>query len=429
MKNNFTSVTRFLSLAGLAIGAMMTTACSDSGGDDPTPIVGADIFHLGYGVGYSGTAEGSVLPLTSEALSAGAITFANNGFNMEPSRTHRFYGSSDGSLLYNLEYGNGNVVVYKPTGTTSFYQKIGEINVTGVIGTTNPRWQVINDEVALLYNISTQHVKDANDNYEKTVSTVDIVSIGLGETLTLGTKVSVVLPDETDTSVNNLHIWRIDMPVISGNKVYIGVAKRGYDGAANVASNDYAASTLVLDYPSLQNPKIIYSTLGKGETYGYRTPSYFVDESNNVYHVNMLNSRIFKITNGEYDNAYDFDLATALGMTQVGGTGIFYAGNGIAYMPFYDATIGAGYEQGAWSVARVDLRNKTAIKMNTPANLWLRYYQGAKIGKDGKLYMALCPVDAPGNIYIFDPTNASADGFTKGASLAVSGEGFYLGIF
>lgn len=67
--------------------------------------------------------------------------------------------------------------------------------------------------------------------------------------------------------------------------------------------------------------------------------------------------------------------------------------------------------------------------MNMPDGLWMRYYQGAKLGKDGKLYMAICPTTRSGNIYIFDPTNASANGFEKGASLAVAGEGFYLGVF
>lgn len=43
--------------------------------------------------------------------------------------------------------------------------------------------------------------------------------------------------------------------------------------------------------------------------------------------------------------------------------------------------------------------------------------------------MALTPLGQEGNIYIFDSTKTDANGFTKGAKLKVTGEGFYIGVF
>lgn len=429
----FSNIKATLTVATTA--AILLVGCSDSD-DNPTPgYDGTEPFHLGIGVGYSGAAQGAVLPLSADNLNDATLTYDfSKGYNLEPARTHRFYSGNDGKYLYNLEYGNGNIVKYEPTGTSSLYNKIKEINIKEIIGTSNPRWRVVSNDLGLVYNVVVEDVTDSENNFLSKKATLHIMGVNLSD-LSLTEKKEVVIPTETSTSeIPNLTIWRVDQPIVSGGKVYIGVAKRGYDNTGQALSgqfsrtHNYPASTLVLDYPSFENPKVIHSTLGNGETYGYRSPSYF-EYNGSVYHVNMLNSRIFKITNGEYDNSYDFDVAKALGMEQIGGTGIFYASNGIAYMPFYDATQGSGREYGAWGIARIDLNNKTAIKMNMPQNLWLFYYQNAKVSKDGKLYMAICPLNAPGNIYVFDPNKADANGFEKGAQLTVAGEGFYLGIF
>lgn len=413
-------------------------SCSDDKNDGPVlpSYDGTQPFHLGIGIGYSGSAQGAVLPLSADNLRDTTQTYDfTKGYTLEPARTHRFYSGQEGKFLYNLEYGNGNIVKYQPTGGSGLYAKLKEINVKEIIGTANPRWRVVNDNLGLVYNVVVTDVKDSANNFIRKRAVVDILPVHL-EDLSLGEKKSVELPQETDyTEIPNLTIWRIDQPILHNGKIYFGVAKRGYDNTGKalqaqqlVQINEYPSSTLVLDYPSLDNPKIINSTLGTGETYGYRSPSYF-EYNGDVYHVNRAKSRVFKITNGEYDNSYDFDIAKALGVDSIGGTGIFYASQGIAYLPFFDMAKGSRYTEAAWGIARVDLNNKTAIKMNMPSDLWLFYYQNAKVGADGKLYMAICPMKESGNIYIFDPNKADANGFEKGAKLTVAGEGFYLGIF
>ena len=103
-------------------------------------------------------------------------------------------------------------------------------------------------------------------------------------------------------------------------------------------------------------------------------------------------------------------------------------GNGIGYATYYDTELGSSESAAAWGVLRVDIYNKTAIKMNTPNNLYLNQYQYAKV-VDGKVYMALCPVGGEGNVYIFDSAVASADGFTVGATLKTGAGASYIGIF
>lgn len=430
---------KFLSKSMLTLALTMSifTACNNED-EKKTPLLiptDTKYLHIGYGVGYSGEAEGYILPQSD--LSVGNISFLNNGYSLGPSRAHRFYSSSDGTMLYNLEYGNGNLKKIQTVAGSSFYSLVGEKNIADAIG-THPRWRVIDDNTALVYNITTKDSVDIRRNFVKKISIVRLMKIDLAGTMTVSTPVDVVLPDETETIVPNLHIWRIDQPVIHGGKVYIGVAKQGYDPTktgreATVRTSEYAASTLVLDYPTFANPTIIRSKVGKGQTYGYRAPSYWVAEDGSIYHNSMDDTRIFKITNGKYDDTYDFDLAKALGLEKVGGTGMFYTYNHIAYIPFYEASKGkgSGTKDGKawWGVARVDLKNKTAVKLDLPENLWLWYYQNAKLDKNGKLHMAINPVGQNGNIYIFDPTNPTSTGFTKGANISISGEGFYMGVF
>ena len=138
---------------------------------------------------------------------------------------------------------------------------------------------------------------------------------------------------------------------------------------------------------------------------------------------------MLKISNGDYDNSYVMDLSALLGV-EIGSNGWFYVGNGIGYLPYYDKALGNSAAAGAWSVARIDLYNKSVVKLNVPQNLWLQQYQYSITGEDGKFYMALAPVTGEGHIYMFDPTSTSADGFEKGATLpALDSDCTYIGIF
>ena len=173
---------------------------------------------------------------------------------------------------------------------------------------------------------------------------------------------------------------------------------------------------------------MITSSVAKGSTQGYRTPVMHVDSKNDIYQITAAPSHILKITNGDYDNAYDFDLSAALSMN-AGALGWFYVGDGIGYVPFYDIDRGSGSDVAAWGVARIDVYNKTAVKLNLPENLWLYQYQNGVV-EDGIFYMAIAPLGGEGNIYMFDVTSDSPDAFTLGARIkTIDTSSAYLGVF
>lgn len=413
-------------------GAGLFTSCQKN----DTGFVHSGDFNLVYGIGYRGASEILMLPTDNKASEV--IDFKGKGykFNSEV-RTNRFYSSNDSKYIYNYEYGVGAVTRLTRSNDSEIYKEEKRIDLKGIIGTTYARWKMIDENTALLYDVKVNHLKNTDNSYKETRSTLHIVKISL-PSLTVGEKMEIELPKEEDetSTLPNLHIWRIDNPIVANGKVYFGVAKRGFDGAKNVGGQEYGASeehayytsTLLLDYPSLNNPKIIKTTMGKGQNYGYRTPSFFQTENSDVFNIGMDNGRIYRFRANNYDANYDFDLAKALNLNKIGATGMFYTHSGIAYVIFYDAEKGNGVQQAAWGVARVDLNTRTAIKMELPENLWLNYYQNAKYA-NGKLYMAICPTKSAGNIYAFDPTKASATGYEKGATINVSGEGYYLGIW
>ena len=108
----------------------------------------------------------------------------------------------------------------------------------------------------------------------------------------------------------------------------------------------------------------------------------------------------------------------------------FYVGNVNGYVPFYDADLGIDSGVASWGVARIDLYNKTAVRLNLPGNLWLQQYQSGVLGDDGLFYMAIAPLGGEGHIYKFDPKSSSADGFTLGTPIqTIDSKSAYLGVF
>lgn len=391
---------------------------------------GKAYYHVVMAIGEGG--DDGTLTQAIPDLTKGTISFDGYGFEVPSTRTARVYASNDGKFLYNLNYGGGTVAKFSVEGGQS-YTKINETNVQYAIGTTHPRWTKVDDDAALLHNVITEHkYTDATGtNYSYTAATAYLVSIDLENKMAMGAVERFEIPRTAEDSAKNLHVWRIDAPVVKNGKALYGVAKRKYNPATATNSNvAYEAMSIVVDYPSLTNPKVITSSVAKGSTYGYRTPVAHADEKGDIYQIAGSPSFILKIRNNDYDNSFVFNLSEKLGLgIQVASNGWFYAGNGIGYVPYYDIAKGNSAAAAAWGVARVDVYNGTAIRMNIPGALWLHQYQYSVKGNDGKLYMALAPVGTDGNIYIFDPASTSPDGFTTGATLKGAAGQFYIGIF
>lgn len=408
---------------------MCMMACTNENLDAEISDNGAEtLFNVVLSTSTEGNTETYVQAL--ENLKDGEISFHNYGFEVPSTRTARVFASQDGKTLYNLNYGGGTIMKFTVAGGQNYYQT-NETNVALMVGTEYPRWTVLNDKNALVHNVTTENKFTDEDNqtsgYLYTEATATIVDVDLSD-MSLGSCASFLIPTSEKDRENNQFIFRIDAPAIADGKAYYGVAKRKLNPNnpdEQIKNISYPATTLVMDYPSLENPKVIESAVANGSTYGYRIPVSHQDEHGNVYQITA--SHLLKLNDGQYDDNYVFNLSEAAG-SEVSALGWFYAGNGIGYATYYDTEKGNSEEAAAWGILRIDIYNKTAIRMNVPNGLYLNQYQYAKV-LNGKVYMALCPVGGEGNVYIFDASKADADGFEIGAKLKTGAGASYIGIF
>src|SRR5690606_4850994 len=145
-------------------------------------------------------------------------------------------------------------------------------------------------------------------------------------------------------------------------------------GANQTSFTRLGSKSVVVDYPSLENPVVITSTVGHGDTSGYRSFNAFVGDDGNIYQATQRDengSYILKInTNNQYDNSYVFSLDAALGVTNSYIETWRYAGNGKAVVMYSHAgsAVSALTGQAQSFVALVDLNNKTALQVDLPYN-------------------------------------------------------------
>lgn len=441
---NKSNLFKTLFLSFLVIGTLVSfNSCKDKD-KEPDDIGGKEegssreYFHVVLGVGDDGN-DGTYIQSRGNLSTSSPISFNGYGFEIPSTRTARVIGSGTGKYLYSLDYGGGTIVKYMAEGGDTYSKYPEDVTstlvVTDAIGTTNPRWGKISEDMALLHNITTTRIykDEAGTEYDYTAAYASLVGVNLGgdSKLSMGSIQKLEIPRSAEDIERGLNIWRIDAPVVHNGKVYYGVAKRSFNPETNenVSLSDYSTTTLIADYPSLKNLKTIESSVSQGENYGYRTPVNYVDEKGDIYQIvgNGVAARVLKIRNEAYDDSYDFKLSEALGQ-EVGALGWFYVGNGIGYVPFYDLAQGQSESASAWGIARIDVYNQTAVKMNIPYKMWLRQYQNAVLD-NGKLYMALAPVGTAGAIYIFDTTSTSPDGFTVGTELENLAGQFYIGVY
>lgn len=421
---------RFSKLAVAASVAMFATACEEDG-KETNPTTTERVYTIGYADG-SGNPSATFVQGTTD-LAKGNVTFKDFGFEVPSTRTARVFTSSDGKIMYSLDYGGGSIYKFEVKGGQE-YVKVDETNIEQAMGTAYPRWTRINDEVALLHSVATERIYDGNGVYTHTETTARIMSVGL-EGLSINKVSDFTMPISTEMQNTGDYVFRIDAPVVMGDKVYYGIGKRNYDPDTdqNIDAAYPNVETLVLDYPSLENPRIISTNVNgaRGATNGYRTSVSYEDERGDVYQIitvpdNTFETHILKITNGEYDDNYSLNLSSLVGENTIS-NGWFYVGNGIGYVPYANSDQG-GTSDAVWSVARVDLYNNSAVKLNLPANLWLQQYQNS-VSANGEFKMAIAPKGGEGYIYSFDISSSSADAITKGAKIEAGADSYYIGIY
>lgn len=363
----------------------------------------------------------------------------DNGFIVPSNRTARLQSSEDGNTIFNISYAGdtgGNYSKYTVEGGQTFTQTGSEISIAPYVGTA-PRWIKLfdGDQTGAAVYVSTEIETDEEGNYTRTNATMGIVTLDLvNSQINNFQEHSVPLSEEEEAA--GYYISRIDMPTLNaaGDKLYIGARLSKVDPATGESDSDYeilGSKTIVLDYPSLLNPTVITSTVGHGNTNGYRSINAF-EYNGSVYQANQSDpegSHILKIdADNEYDDSYVFNLDDALGVEGAYILAWRPAANGKAVIAYRHngSEIGLAGAQGFFALA--DLNAKTAVKIDDipyDTDFYLFQYQGFVV--DGtEIYVTEAPVGQNGNIYVIETETGEV---TKGAELVNVEGSHFIGVF
>ena len=382
-----------------------------------------------------------IYSVTKEQAKDPSVSIApfDNGFIVPSNRTARLQSSEDGNTIFNISYAGdtgGNYTKYTVNGGQGFMSTGSEISIAPYVGTA-PRWIKLfdGDQTGAAVYVSTENEFDANGDYVRTDATIGVVTLDLQNSIINNFEEhSVALSAQEEAA--GYYISRIDMPVLNaaGDKLYIGARLSKVNPATAEGDSDYpilGSKTIVLDYPSLLNPTVISSTIGHGNTNGYRSINAFL-YNGSVYQANQSDpegSHILKIdANNEYDSTYDFNLDEALGVNDAYILAWRPAGNGKAVIAYRHAgsVEGAAGAQGFFAIA--DLNTRTAQKIDAipyHPDFYLFQYQGFVVdGTD--IYVTQAPVGQNGNIYIIDTETGAV---TKGAELINVEGSHFIGTF
>lgn len=363
----------------------------------------------------------------------------DNGFIVPSNRTARLQSSEDGSTIFNISYAGdtgGNYTKYTIEGGQNFTQTGTEVSIAPYVGSA-PRWIKLfdGDQTGAAVYVSTEHQFDENDNYVRTEATMGVLTLDLvNSQIKEFQEHSIALSEEEEAK--GYYISRIDMPVLNkaGDKLYIGARLSKVNPETAERDNDYeilGSKTIVLDYPSLSNPSIITSTVGHGNTNGYRSINAFL-YNESVYQANQgdpAGSHILKIdADNEYDNSYDFSLDEALGVEDVYVLAWRPASNGKAVLAYRYAGSAEGVAGAQGFFALVDLEAQTAERIDEipyDPDFYLFQYQGFVV--DGtEIYVTQAPVGENGNIYVIDTETGDV---TQGAELVNVEGSHFIGTF
>lgn len=449
MKKNFLK----LFVYGAFVSAITLSACTDDDKVDPidepvdpsrwVTVAGAAMGEApGDGNGgtriYAVSYEDAIDPEVS-------IDVYENGEPVKSNRTARLQVSEDGNTMFNIAYGGengGEFSRFSVKGGANYVEEDVTVNIAQYAD-TNPRWGKLydGDKTGIAVNVaniapnnapSEENPDQENEPFEYYRGTATVLALDLQDVLISNFKQYEIPLSEEEELAGHV-IFRLDAPVLNqaGNKLIIGTWMRKYNPETGETESDFerlGTKSVVVDYPSLDNPKVITSTVAHGDCSGYRSNVNFLAEDGTIYQTTQRNpagegSYILKITaNNEYDNSYVFSLDEALGLNDVYVQTWRYVSKGMGYVIYRHGESDQSY------VARIDLNNKTAdIVEEIPddADLSLHQYQGSLVSGD-ELLLAVTPVGKDGNIYVL---NSQTGEVTKGAKLVNKAGNHYIGVF
>ena len=455
MKKHF--MTTLKALFAFGIMTVSFTGCSDD--DTPNAQVGEPGTENNRWITVAGSLQGSAAGSVAGDGNGGMVVYAISeedaknpekefsifaeGFLVPSQRTSRVYTSTDGNTLYAIPYNGDNGGIfsrYKIGGGKNYSEEGARVNLTPYV-TNAPRWGKLydNDKTGVANNIAGVANKfDANNVYQYTRGTANTIAIDL-QNPQIKTNQTFEIKLTPEEEIKGHYVFRMDSPTLNkaGDKLFIGTWMRKADpvtGNVNQATFDRLGSkTIVVDYPSLTNPKVITSTVSHGDTSGYRSLNSFLSDDGFVYQAtsrDQSGGHILRIgQNNEYDNSYVFNLDTALGLKGVTVENWKYAGNGIAYLMYSheNATVSSLTNQPQSFLARVDFNSRTATQVNLPYDVDMYFFQHQGILVYGdNVYIPLSPIGKDGNIYVI---NRRSGVVTKGAKLKNVAGAQFVGAF
>lgn len=368
------------------------------------------------------------------------IRIFEEGFNVRSQRTARLQVSQDGNTMFNIAYGGdngGEFSTYRVDGGNNFAEFGAKVSIAEYAG-TSPRWAKLfdGDNTGVAVNVSSPMPNEGEYLYTRGEATV--LSLDL-KNAAISNYEQFEIPLSEEEEVAGHYIFRLDSPVLNKaqNKLIIGTWMGKTDPSTGERdTNPYTrlnSKSVVVDYPSLENPTVITSANAQGDTSGYRSFNSFLADDGNIYQATQRDiegSKILRINqNNNYDNSYVLSLDNVLGVTGSYIESWRYAGNGIAYVMYSHngAEVSALTERRQSFLARVDLFNKTAEQVDLPYNVDLYFfqYQGFVVSGD-EVFVAVAPVGKDGNIYVI---NSKTGEVKKGAKLINEAGNHYIGAF
>jgi len=384
------------------------------------------------------------------------IDIYKDGYSVRSDRTARVQGSINGNYLYNIQYRgvNGGVFnKFKVEGAGNFIDTGEEINTAAILGQT-PRWVKSAEGIGIGVEIQgysspidPEKAENGTQEYVFNRGNIAVAVLDLHNP-SLINSTDIVFPLSEEDKKAGYTVDRVDVPVLNEakTKVFIGCklmkvnpnkppvkmvnARTGVEEWVweNDDANIRGTVSLVLDYPSLANPTLIWSTQSKFGNNSLRTMSQYVGTDKHVYQstgVNIISYphilRIDRATN-TYDNDYLFDLAVALNITsgRVGIKAWTYIQDGKAIV-IYDIDSKGGY------IALIDLNAKTATKVANDFESQLDFTQFQNIVVAGdNAFIPLTPPSLDGQLYI---VNWKTGATQKGVKLKNQSGSYYIGSY
>ncbi|MFN0292803.1 DUF4374 domain-containing protein [Pedobacter helvus] len=465
-------------LFGAALVAGALVGCKKSSGDPDNQVSGPDVWEREFitltaafpdaagEAGNGGTMAYAITPAQAADPNFEVNVFTA-GYGLRSQRTARVQGSLNGNFLYNIQYtgtDGGIFNKYKVEGQKNFVDTREEVNTEPVLG-TSPRWVVAaegigvgvfaSSKITTVPNDKGEQVTGAGATFADVTSTAKIAVLDLNDPQ-ITRQTEFTIPFTADQTKNGYQIGRIDVPVLNAakNKIYIGCNLTRTDKTKlsgvnsngtqtwSTTANELGTATLVVDYPSLTNPKLIYSANSKANNHSYRTMSQYVANDGNVYQATATaGSQFLRIlaTTNDYDNTYNFDLKTALGTSNnVAIRAWRYIKDGIGMVLYTETGVDGGYlaliNLNAKTADRLIIENQTdagfsglSAAQNGGKALVGTFGQFQNIGIIGdNFYVPMTPNGLDGNLYI---VNYKTKTVTKGAKLKNQSGSFYLGAY